>query len=197
MVGQSQQTVTVEAQVSQVDTVSTAVSSFVEQKQINDLPLNGRNFTDLVSLMPGVSSGSQIGNGGANLLYGTQNNFSVSGARSEGQAYLLDSTDIQGFWTHGSGSGVMGTTLGIEAIAEFSVLTNTYSAQFGGNGAVVNAVSKSGTNAFHGSAYEFLRNSALDARNFFDGASVPAVPPESVWRQPGRADQEGQVVLLR
>jgi hypothetical protein len=174
MVGQSQQTVTVDAQVSQVDTVSTAVSSFVEQKQINDLPLNGRNFTDLVSLIPGVSSGSQIGNGGANLLYGTQNNFSVSGARSEGQAYLLDSTDIQGFWNHGSGSGVMGTTLGIEAIAEFSVLTNTYSAQFGGNGAVVNAVSKSGTNAFHGSAYEFLRNSALDARNFFDGASTPA-----------------------
>ena len=119
-VGQAQQTITVEGQVSQVDTVSTTVSSYVEQKQINDLPLNGRNFTDLVSLVPGVSSGSQIGNGGANLLYGVENNFSVSGARSEGQAYLLDSTDIQGFWNHGSGSGVMGTTLGIEAIAEFS-----------------------------------------------------------------------------
>jgi Carboxypeptidase regulatory-like domain/TonB dependent receptor-like, beta-barrel len=174
MVGQSQQTITVEAQVSQVDTASTAVASFVEQKQINDLPLNGRNFTDLVTLVPGVSGGGQIGNGGANLLYGTQNNFAVSGARAEGQAYLLDSSDIQGFWAHGSGSGVMGTTLGVEAIAEFSVLTNTYSAQFGGNGAVVNAVSKSGTNTFHGSGYEFLRNSALDARNFFDGTSVPA-----------------------
>ena len=173
-VGQSQQTVTVEADVSQVDTVSTAVSSYVEQKQIQDLPLNGRNFTDLVTLVPGVAGGSQVGNGGSNLLYGTENNFSVSGARSEGQAYLLDSTDIQGFWNHGSGSGVMGTTLGIEAIAEFSVLTNTYSAQFGGNGAVVNAVSKSGTNEFHGSAYEFLRNSALDARNFFDGPTIPA-----------------------
>jgi len=173
-VGQSQQTVTVEAQVSQVDTISTAVSAYVEQKQINDLPLNGRNFTDLVSLAPGVSSGSQIGQGGANLLYGVENNFSVSGARSEGQAYLLDNTDIQGFWNHGSGSGVMGTTLGIEAIAEFSLLTNTYSAQFGGNGAVVNTASKAGTNSFHGSAYEFLRNSALDARNFFDGSSVPA-----------------------
>jgi hypothetical protein len=172
-VGQSQQTITVEGQVSQVDTVTSTVSSYVEQKQINDLPLNGRNFTDLVALVPGVSSGSQIGNGGANLLYGTQNNFAVSGARSEGQAYLLDSTDIQGFWNHGSGSGVMGTTLGIEAIAEFSVLTNTYSAEFGGNGAVVNVASKSGTNAFHGSAYEFFRNSALDARNFFDGSSVP------------------------
>jgi Carboxypeptidase regulatory-like domain/TonB dependent receptor len=173
-VGQAQQTVTVQAEVSQVDTLSTAVSSYVEQKQINDLPLNGRNFTDLVTLVPGVAGGSQIGNGGANLLYGVENNFSVSGSRSEGQAYLLDNTDIQGFWAHGSGSGVMGTTLGIEAIAEFSVLTNTYSAQFGGNGAVVNAASKSGTNSFHGSAYEFLRNSALDARNFFDGSSVPA-----------------------
>ena len=172
-VGQAQQTVTVEATVSQVDTVSTAVASYVEQKQINDLPLNGRNFTDLVALAPGVSTGSQIGNGGANLLYGVENNFSVSGARSEGQAYLLDNTDVQGFWNHGSGSGVMGTTLGIEAIAEFSLLTNTYSAQFGGNGAVVNSASKSGTNTLHGSAYEFLRNSALDARNFFDGSKVP------------------------
>jgi outer membrane receptor protein involved in Fe transport len=179
-VGQAQQTITVEAEVSQVDTVSTAVSSYVEQKQINDLPLNGRNFTDLVALVPGVSAGSQIGNGGANLLYGVQNNFAVSGARSEGQAYLLDSTDIQGFWNHGSGSGVMGTTLGIEAIAEFQVLTNTYSAQFGGNGAVVNSVSKSGTNAFHGSAYEFLRNSALDAANFFENATNS---PKAPFRQ--------------
>jgi hypothetical protein len=173
-IGQTQQTVTVEAEVSQVDTLSTAVASHVEQKQINDLPLNGRNFADLVTLLPGVAGGSQIGNGGNNLLYGVENNFSVSGSRSEGQAYLLDNSDIQGFWNHGSGSGVMGTTLGIEAISEFSVLTNTYSAQFGGNGAVVNAVSKSGTNGFHGSAYEFLRNSALDARNFFDPHTIPA-----------------------
>lgn len=174
MVGQSQQTVTVEAQVTQVDTESTTLQSVVEQKQINDLPLNGRNFTDLITLVPGVSGGSQIGNGGANLLYGLQNNFSVSGARAEGQAYLLDGTDVQGFWEHGSGSGVMGTTLGVDAIAEFSVLTDTYSAQYGGNGAVVNTVSKSGTNDWHGSAYEFLRNSDLDARNFFDGSTIPA-----------------------
>ena len=177
MVGQTQQAVTVESQVSQVDTLSSSVASYVEQTQINNLPLNGRNFTDLVSLAPGVSSGSQIGNGGRNLLYGVENNFSVSGARSEGQAYLLDNTDIQGFWAHGSGSGVMGTTLGIEAISEFSLLTNTYSAQFGGNGAVVNAVSRSGTNAFHGSGYEYLRNSALDAANFFENKNgAPKAP---------------------
>src|SRR5438105_6184330 len=176
-VGRTQETVSVESQVSQVDTVSTAVSSYVELKQISDLPLNGRNFTDLVALIPGVATGSQIGNGGANLLYGVENNFSVSGARAEGQAYLLDNTNIQGFWNHGSGSGVMGTTLGIEAIAEFSVLTNTYSAQFGGNGAVVNAVSRSGTNSFHGSAYEYLRNSALDAANFFENKNSAAKAP--------------------
>jgi hypothetical protein len=173
-VGQAQQTVTVEGAVAQVDTVSSTLSANVEQKLIGDLPLNGRNFTDLIAVVPGIASGSQIGNGGANLLYGVENNFSVSGARSEGQAYLLDNQDIQGFWAHGSGSGVMGTTLGIEAIAEFAVYTNTYSAQFGGNGAAVNTASKSGTNSFHGSAYEFLRNSAMDARNFFDGSSVPA-----------------------
>src|SRR5437870_3892070 len=175
-VGRTQESVTVESQVSQIDTVSTAVAAYVEAKQINDLPLNGRNFTDLVALVPGVATGSQIGNPGTgtqNLLYGVESNFSVSGARAEGQAYLLDSTNIQGFWNHGSGSGVMGTTLGIEAIAEFSVLTNTYSAQFGGSGAVVNAVSKSGTNSLHGSAYEFLRNSALDAREFFDSVKPP------------------------
>ena len=174
--GQQQQTVTVDAQASQVDVVSSTLSSVVEQKQIADLPLNGRNFTDLIALAPGITTGNGVGApaGGANLLYGLEANFSVSGARSEGQAYLLDDVDIQGFWAHGSGSGVLGTTLGIEAIAEFEVLTNTYSAQFGGNGAVVNTASKSGTNSFHGSLYEFFRNSDLDSRNFFDPSQIPA-----------------------
>jgi outer membrane receptor protein involved in Fe transport len=174
--GQQQQTITVQAEASQVDVVSSTLSSVVEQKQIADLPLNGRNFTDLIALAPGITTGNGVGApaGGANLLYGLEANFSVSGARAEGQAYLLDDVDIQGFWAHGSGSGVLGTTLGIEAIAEFEVLTNTYSAQFGGNGAVVNTASKSGTNSFHGSAYEFFRNSALDSRNFFDPSQIPA-----------------------
>ncbi len=174
--GQQQQTVTVQAEASQVDVVSSTLSSTVSTQQIADLPLNGRNFTDLIAIAPGITTGNGVGApaGGANLLYGLEANFSVSGARSEGQAYLLDDVDIQGFWAHGSGSGVLGTTLGVEAIAEFSVLTNTYSAQFGGNGAVVNTASKSGTNSFHGSAYEFFRNSAMDARNFFDPSQIPA-----------------------
>ena len=100
-------------------------------------------------------------------FYGKGDTYSIAGGRPEGQAYLLDGTDIVNFFGHGSGAGSLGTSLGIDAIAEFQTLTNTYSAQFGGNGAVVNAVSKSGTNAFHGTAFEFLRNSALDARDFF------------------------------
>ena len=163
-VGQAQQTVTVEGQVPQVDTTSAAVSNLVDESQMRDLPLNGRNFEQLISLAPGVQQVAP--SGGA--LYGNQNNYSIAGSRPEGQEFLLDNTNVQDFWNHGTGSGFLGTSLGVEAIQEFQLLTDTYSAQFGGSGAVVNAASKSGTNEVHGSAYEFLRNSALDARNFFD-----------------------------
>ncbi len=164
-VGQSEQTVTVESTVSQVETESTAISSLVNQSQMRDLPLNGRNFEQLISLAPGVTP-TGLAPGGS--LYGNGDNYSIAGARSEGEEFLLDYTNVSDFWNHQAGSGALGTSLGIEAIQEFSVLTNTYSAQFGGNGSVVNAVSKSGTNDFHGSAYEFLRNSALDSRSYFD-----------------------------
>jgi hypothetical protein len=170
-VGQSQQTVTVEGQVSQVETTSSSVSNLVEQKQITDLPLNGRNFQQLILLSPGVN----VAQTATTSFYGKGDTYSIAGGRPEGQAYLLDGTDIVNFFGHGSGAGSLGTSLGIDAIAEFQTLTNTYSAQFGGNGAVINAVSKSGTNAFHGTGFEFLRNSALDARDFFAPTSSP--PP--------------------
>ncbi|HEX4076688.1 MAG TPA: carboxypeptidase regulatory-like domain-containing protein [Candidatus Acidoferrales bacterium] len=164
-VGPSQTTVTVESTTSQVETESTAISSLVNQTQMRDLPLNGRNFEQLINLAPGVTPAPPAPGGS---LYGNGDNFSIAGARTEGEQFLLDYTDVSDFWNHQAGSGALGTSLGIEAIQEFSVLTNTYSAQFGGNGSVVNAVSKSGSNEFHGSAYEFLRNSALDSRNYFD-----------------------------
>jgi Carboxypeptidase regulatory-like domain/TonB dependent receptor/TonB-dependent Receptor Plug Domain len=170
-VGQSQQTVTVEAEASQVDTTSAAVASLVESTQMRELPLNGRNFEQLMTLAPGVQALPQ--SGGA--LFGNQTNVSIAGSRTLGTAYLIDNTNFAGFFNHGTGSSATGSSLGIEAIAEFQTLTNTYSAQFGGAGGAVNAVTKSGTNAFHGSAYEFLRNSALDARNFFD--KTTRVPP--------------------
>ena len=169
-VGQAQQTITVESQVSQVETNSAGITTLVESKQIADLPLNGRNYTQLINLAPGVL---QTVSGFPSGFYGRGADFSVSGARPEGQAFLLDNTNVQDFWNHGPGSAVLGTTLGVEAIAEFTTQTNTYSAQFGGAGSAINAVTKSGTNAFHGSAYEYLRNSALDARAFYDPAKLP------------------------
>src|SRR5689334_859037 len=169
-VGQAQQTITVESQVTQVDTTSAGIATLVESKQITDLPLNGRNYTQLINLAPGVL---QTVSGFPSGFYGKGNDFSVAGARPQGQAFLLDNTNVQDFWTHGPGSAVLGTTLGVEAIAEFSTQTSTYSAQFGGAGAAINAVTKSGTNALHGSAFDFLRNSAMDARSFLDGPSLP------------------------
>ena len=82
--------------------------------------------------------------------------------------FLLDNTNVQNYWNRGSGSGQLGTTLGVEAIAEYQMLTNTYSAQFGGNGVAINAITKSGTNQWHGSLFEFFRNDRLDASNYFD-----------------------------
>ena len=175
-VGQQQQTVTVEGQASQVETTSASVSSLVDQTQMRELPLNGRNVQDLVFLAPGVSqfnSDSSTGFFGHSVA-----TFSVAGSRPEGQAILLDNQLLQNFWGHSSGAAAAGTTLGVEAIAEFQVLSNTYSAQYGGNGSVLNSVSKPGTNDFHGSAYEFIRNSKLDAVDFFAKAGgLTAEPP--------------------
>src|SRR6266852_1423307 len=151
-IGQIEETVTVTGESPIVDTTSSAVSTTIEQKQIADLPLNGRNYAQLITLSPGVTTVSFAGS-----LFGRQQVYSVAGGRPEGQAFLMDNTNVANFWNRAAGSGVLGTTLGVEAIAEFQALTNTYSAQFGGGGAVINAVSKSGTNSFHGSAYEFVR----------------------------------------
>jgi hypothetical protein len=177
-VGQVSQTVSVEGEVSRVETQTAAVSSLVTSQQMSQLPLNGRNFEQLLSLAPGVLTVKQAfvtgGAGGISSgFYGPSDTYSVAGSRPVGQVFLLDNQDLQGYWQKGAGASITGNSLGVEAIQEFQLLTNTYSAQFGGTGAAMNAASKSGTNALHGSAYEFLRNSVLDARNFFDGPKIP------------------------
>jgi hypothetical protein len=187
-VGQASTTVTVESQVSQVETQTATVSSLVTTTQIEQLPLNGRNYTQLLELAPGVipinnSPTGQSGPGGggtSGAFYGNQTNYTIAGGRPEGQAFLLDNEDVRDFWEHGPGSAALGTALGVESISEFQILTDTYSAQFAGNGAVINEASKSGTNQIHGSGYEFLRNSALDARNFFDFTSTGTANAEGV-----------------
>ncbi len=170
-VGALEETVTVAGESPLVDTTSAAVATRIEQKQIADLPLNGRNFAQLITLSPGVTSVTFTGS-----LFGRQAVYSVAGGRPEGQAFLLDNQNTANFWNRAAGSGVLGTTLGVEAIAEFQTLTNTYSAQFGGGGAAINAITRSGVNAVHGSTLEFVRNSAFDARQFFDDPSRPKPP---------------------
>ncbi|HEY7392920.1 MAG TPA: carboxypeptidase regulatory-like domain-containing protein [Bryobacteraceae bacterium] len=169
-IGQTSETVNVEAQVSQVETTSATVSSLVNQTQMRELPLNGRDFEQLILLAPGVSTYPA---GGSSALTSVANAYSIAGTRPEGYANLLDGEDVVNWWQRNAGGNVTGTSLGIEAIAEFQTLTGTYGAQFGGNGGAINAVSKSGTNEFHGSAYEFFRNSDLDSRGFFDAGSPP------------------------
>ncbi len=167
-VGQQQQTVTVEGQVSAVETTNAAIGVYTSEQQMRELPLNGRNFEQLIQLAPGVTTVTWS----TNPLQGRGAQYSVAGGRPEGQAILLDDENLQSYFNNGM-SSVTGSSLGVEAIGEFQTLTNAYGAQFGGNGAVINAVTKSGTNSFHGSAFDFLRNSALDDRNFFSASSSP------------------------
>jgi outer membrane receptor protein involved in Fe transport len=163
-VGGTSETVEVKAQTTQVETQSTAVGMLVSQTQMEALPLNGRNFADLMQLAPGVTWINQTASATVSgQRYGIQNNYAVSGSRPVGQAYMLDNEDIRGAEDHGAGSAAAGTTLGMDSIQEFTVLTNTYSAEYGGTGAAINAVTKSGTNAFHGSIYEYYRDAAFNA----------------------------------
>jgi hypothetical protein len=175
-VGQVSQTVQVNGEGMNVELASSSVSAQVNATTVRELPLNGRSWTDLATLQPGVNSiqtqpsfasGSDRGNRG----FGSQ--ASISGARPQQNNYRLDGVSINDY-SNGAPGSVLGGNLGVDAIQEFSVLTSNYSAEYGKtSGGVINAITKSGTNQFHGSAYEFLRNSALDARNYFDAATIP------------------------
>jgi hypothetical protein len=163
------ETVTVSAAAPVVDTVSAALGTVVEQKQMAELPLADRSYSRLIVLAPGANEVPPATEGGQfQQFFGRQPQYTVSGARPEGQVFLMDNTNVQNYWNRGSGSGQLGTTLGVDAIAEYQVLTNTYSAQFGGNGVAINAITKSGTNQFHGSLFEYFRDNKLDASNYFD-----------------------------
>ncbi|MBV9742267.1 MAG: carboxypeptidase regulatory-like domain-containing protein, partial [Acidobacteriia bacterium] len=141
-VGQASQTVTVSSEASMVETTNAAVSSLVNATQMRELPLNGRNFEQLILLAPGVSTYPA---GGSSALTSVANAYSIAGARPEGYANTLDGEDMLNWWQRNAGGNVTGTSLGIDSIAEFQTLTGTFGAQFGGNGAAIIAVTKSGT----------------------------------------------------
>jgi outer membrane receptor protein involved in Fe transport len=163
--------VTVMGEAPLVETTSSQVGALVSREQIRDLPLNGRDYTQLALLQPGVVAYREQSR---ELNRGTGQRFSISGARHNQVGFRLNGIDIN----DGSGTtpgSATGHNLGIDAIQEFQVLTNTFSAEQGkAAGGVVNIVHKSGTNALHGAAFEYHRNSAFDARNFFDQGEDPA-----------------------
>jgi hypothetical protein len=170
-VGQVSQRVVVTSEAPIVELASSVISGQVSANTVRELPLNGRSWTDLAALQPGVdtiqtqpsfSTGADRGNRG----FGQQ--LTISGARPQQNNYRLDGVSLNDY-ANGAPGSVLGGNLGVDAIQEFSVLTSNYSAEYGKtSGGVVNATTRSGTNSLHGSAYEFLRNDVLDASNFFE-----------------------------
>jgi len=170
--GVTQESLTVKVATASVETTGSTLSGIVDERKVRDLPLDGRDITQLIFLQPGVveSRGSaQTSNTGRG------SRFSVSGARPSQNLFQIDGTTINDALNNTPGNA-QGLLIGVETIKEFRVLTNTYSAEYGrAAGGVFIAVTKSGTNELHGSAFNFLRNDNLDARQFFD--RCPGINP--------------------
>jgi hypothetical protein len=168
-VGQVQQEVIVTDQAQSIQLASSSIGDVVTGTTVRELPLNGRSWTDLATLQPGVANPQMQPpfNGGRGQR-GFGNQIAISGSRPQENNYRLDGVSVNDYANGGPGN-VEGGALGVDAIQEFSVLTSTYPAEYGRtSGGVINAITRSGTNALHGNANEFLRNNALDARNYFD-----------------------------
>jgi len=156
------QQVEVEAAAPLLQTETSATGQVIAEQTIVSLPLNGRNYLDLTKLVPGVTQ-AQVGRGAeVNQKVGTAWAIIIGGQRIENQEYLLDGTTARNYFV-----GTGNLLPSIDSIQEFKVQANSFSAEFGFGVAIVNAAIKSGTNTFHGSAFEFLRNNDLDATNFF------------------------------
>ena len=160
--GSESATVTVSATAVELDTDTSAISQLVAAQQITDLPLDGRNFTDLLFIGAGATTigGEQSGHPGAG------DSISINGSRPESNTYLLD-----GILNTDQTVNVPSTVLSIDAIEQFKVLSETYSAQYGMGANQISVISKSGTNKFHGSLFEFDRNNAYDAQQYFNGGN--------------------------
>ena len=171
-----QQQVSVEDTPAVVNLSTQQTSGLVDERQIKQLPLNGRSYDQLITLNPGVVNytGQRSGSiGTSNSSVG--NMFAISGRRPQDNLFLLNGIEYTGAsLINVTPGGTSGQLLGVDAVREFNVVTDTYSASYGKRqGAQISIVTASGTNRLHGSIYEFLRNSKLDARNYFDQAKIP------------------------
>lgn len=172
-----QQQVSVEDTPAVVNLSTQQTSGLIDERQIKQLPLNGRSYDQLITLNPGVVNytGQRSGSiGTSNSAVG--NMFAISGRRPQDNLFLLNGIEYTGAsLINVTPGGTSGQLLGVDAVREFNVVTDTYSASYGKRqGAQVSIVTASGTNHLHGSVYEFLRNSRLDARNYFDREKIPA-----------------------
>ncbi len=196
-VGSANQEVTVEATTAQLEVSNADLGTVIATKQVNDLPLNGRNFTQLLSLTPGVSpiSTGQNSMGGRNggfsapVAQGSSFTFpAINGGTNRSNFFLTDGID-----NYGSLLSTYAVPPIIDAIQEFKVVSHTDSAEFGSVlGGVINVVSKSGTNNFHGSAWEYLRNDVFDARTYF----LPKTAKKAAFHQNQFGGSVGGPVIL-
>ncbi|MFY9908699.1 MAG: carboxypeptidase-like regulatory domain-containing protein [Candidatus Sulfotelmatobacter sp.] len=168
-IGASQETVEVTSEAPQVDTTSTQLGAVINDRSVNELPLNSRDTYQFLQLQPGVQA--QLGNGNGSLFYGSQDTGSVSvnGGRTRANNFSVNGGDANDQFVNLP--TVQPTP---DSVEEFRVITNTFDAEYGRNsGSVVNVVTKSGTNSLHGDIYEYFRNTVLDAKNYFDIAGRP------------------------
>jgi hypothetical protein len=174
--GQVSQQVKVTGDAPVVSVTTQDISGLVGERQVKDLPLNGRSYDLLLTLNPGVVNFTWEKTGGVGVSNSTTgNNFSVSGNRPQQNIFLLNGVEYTGAAENNmQPGGSSQQLLGVDAVREFNVLRDSYGAEYGKRpGGQVVIVSQSGTNQLHGTAYEFLRNNALDAPNYFDQGSAP------------------------
>jgi len=173
-VGNVEQQVTVTAEAPLVNTTLSSTSGLVGEKEVKDLPLNGRSFDQLLTLNVGTANYSSNYSGPVG-----RNSFSVAGRRPEENRFLVNGVDYPGAEINErTPTGSSGQLLGVDAVREFNVLQHTNGAEYGKvAGAQISIVTMSGTNQLHGDAFEYLRNSVLDARNFFDFPLGTKIPP--------------------
>ena len=176
VVASVQQEVVVDASDSSVNTSTQQTSGLVDERQVKELPLNGRSYDELLTLNPATINYTGERSGGVGSSNSSVGNmFAVSGRRPQDNIFLMNGIEYTGAsLINVTPGGTSGQLLGVDAVREFNVVTDTYGAEYGKrNGAQVSIVTSSGTNKLHGTAFEFLRNSTLDARNYFDQGSIP------------------------